>query len=63
MKEFLSGLFIAGMIVGLHFVAELIATYLPWLTILLLAWVFGGIVLALTNELGITKIDLSNLRK
>lgn len=62
MKDFLAALVIAGTIVGAHFAAWALSTYTPWLTLLLLAWVFGAIILALLSELGVTTIDLSNLR-
>lgn len=62
MKEFLAALIIAGTIVGAHALAWLLYTFAPWLTLLLLAWVFGAIILAMLSELGVTAIDLSNLR-
>jgi hypothetical protein len=62
MKEFLAALIIAGTIVGAHALAWVLYTLAPWLTLLLLAWVFGAIILAMLSELGITTIDLSNVR-
>jgi hypothetical protein len=62
MKEFLAALIIAGTIVGAHALAFVLYTFAPWLTLLLLAWVFGAIILALLSELGVTTIDLSNLK-
>lgn len=62
MKEFLAALIIAGTIVGAHALAWLLYTFAPWLTLLLLAWVFGAIIIAMLSELGVTAIDLSNLR-
>jgi hypothetical protein len=62
MKEFLAALIIAGTIVGAHALAFVLYTFAPWLTLLLLAWVFGAIILALLSELGITAIDLSNVK-
>jgi hypothetical protein len=62
MKEFLAALIIAGTIVGAHALAWVIYTFAPWLTLLLLAWVFGAIILAMLSELGITAIDLSNVK-
>lgn len=62
MKEFLAALIIAGTIVGAHALAWVLYTFAPWLTLLLLAWVFGAIILAMLSELGITTIDLSNLK-
>ena len=62
MKEFLAALIIAGTIVGAHALAWLLYTFAPWLTLLLLAWVFGAIILAMLSELGITAIDLSNIK-
>jgi hypothetical protein len=62
MKEFLAALIIAGTIVGAHALAFLLYTFAPWLTLLLLAWVFGAIILAMLSELGITAIDLSNVK-
>lgn len=62
MKDFLAALIIAGTIVGAHALAWLLYTFAPWLTLLLLAWVFGAIIIAMLSELGITSIDLSNLK-
>jgi hypothetical protein len=62
MKEFLAALIIAGTIVGAHAFAWALYTFAPWLTLLLLAWVFGAIILAMLSELGVTSIDMSNLR-
>jgi hypothetical protein len=62
MKEFLAALIIAGTIVGAHALAWVLYTFAPWLTLLLLAWVFGAIILAMLSELGITTIDLSNVK-
>lgn len=62
MKEFLAALIIAGTIVGAHALAWLLYTFAPWLTLLLLAWVFGAIIIAMLSELGVTAIDLSNLK-
>jgi hypothetical protein len=62
MKEFLAALIIAGTIVGAHALAFVLYTFAPWLTLLLLAWVFGAIILALLSELGVTTIDLSNVK-
>jgi hypothetical protein len=62
MKEFLAALIIAGTIVGAHALAWVLYTFAPWLTLLLLAWVFGAIILAMLSELGITAIDLSNVK-
>ncbi len=62
MKEFLAALIIAGTIVGAHALAWVLYTFAPWLTLLLLAWVFGAIIIAMLSELGVTTIDLSNLR-
>jgi hypothetical protein len=62
MKEFLAALIIAGKIVGANALAFVLYTFAPWLTLLLLAWVFGAIILALLSELGITAIDLSNVK-
>jgi hypothetical protein len=62
MKEFLAALIIAGTIVGAHALAWVLYTLAPWLTLLLLAWVFGAIILAMLSELGITTIDLSNVK-
>jgi hypothetical protein len=62
MKEFLAALIIAGTIVGSHALAWVLYTFAPWLTLLLLAWVFGAIILAMLSELGITTIDLSNVK-
>jgi hypothetical protein len=62
MKEFLAALIIAGTIVGAHALAFVLYTFAPWLTLLLLAWVFGAIILAMLSELGITAIDLSNVK-
>ena len=62
MKEFLAALIIAGTIVGAHALAWVLYTLAPWLTLLLLAWVFGAIILAMLSELGITTIDLSNIK-
>ena len=61
MKEFLAALIIAGAIIGAHALAWVLYTFLPWLTLLLLAWVFGAIILAMLSELGITAIDLSKV--
>jgi hypothetical protein len=61
MKEFLAALVIAAGIVGAHALAFVLYTFVPWLTLLLLAWVFGAIILALLSELGITAIDLSKV--
>lgn len=61
MKEFLAALIIAGGIVGAHALAWVLYTFTPWLTLLLLAWVFGAIILAMLSELGITAIDLSKV--
>jgi hypothetical protein len=62
MKEFLAALIIAGTIVGAHALAFVLYTFAPWLTLLLLAWVFGAIILAMLSELGVTTIDLSNVK-
>jgi hypothetical protein len=62
MKEFLAALIIAAGIIGAHALAYALYTFVPWLTLLLLAWVFGAIILAMLSELGVTTIDLSNLR-
>jgi hypothetical protein len=62
MKEFLAALLIAGAIVGAHALAWVLYTFTPWLILILLAWVFGGIILAMLSELGVTTIDMSNLR-
>ena len=62
MKEFLAALIIAGTIIGAHALAWVLYTLAPWLTLLLLAWVFGAIILAMRSELNVTSIDLSNLR-
>lgn len=62
MKDFLAALIIAGGIIGAHALAWVLYTFVPWLTLLLLAWVFGSIILAMLSELGVTTIDLSNLR-
>jgi hypothetical protein len=62
MKEFLAALIIAGTIVGAHALAFVLYTFAPWLTLLLLAWVFGAIILAMLSELGITAINLSNVK-
>ncbi len=62
MKEFLAALIIAAGIVGAHALAYALYTFVPWLTLLLLAWVFGAIILAMLSELGVTTIDMSNLR-
>ena len=62
MKEFLAALIIAGPIVGAHALAFVLYTFAPWLTLLLLAWVFGAIILAMLSELGVTTIDLSNVK-
>jgi hypothetical protein len=62
MKEFLAALIIAGTIVGAHALAWVLYTFAPWLTLLLLAWVFGAIILAMLSELGVTTIDLSNVK-
>jgi hypothetical protein len=62
MKEFLAALIIAGTIVGAHALAWVLYTFAPWLTLLLLAWVFGAIILAMLSELGINTIDLSNIK-
>lgn len=62
MKDFLAALIIAGTIVGAHALAWLLYTFAPWLTLLLLAWVFGAIIIAMLSELGITAIDLSNIK-
>ena len=62
MKEFLAALVIAGTIIGAHALAWVLYTFAPWLTLLLLAWVFGAIILAMLSELGITAIDLSNIK-
>jgi hypothetical protein len=62
MKDFLAALIIAAGIVGAHALAYALYTFVPWLTLLLLAWVFGAIIIALLSELGVTTIDLSNLR-
>lgn len=62
MKEFLAALIIAAGIVGAHALAWVLYTFAPWLTLLLLAWVFGAIIIAMLSELGVTTIDLSNLR-
>lgn len=61
MKEFLGALIIAGAIIGAHALAWVLYTFTPWLVLLLLAWVFGGIILAMLSELGITAIDLSKV--
>jgi hypothetical protein len=61
MKDFLAALIIAGAIIGAHALAFVLYTFTPWLTLLLLAWVFGAIILALLSELGITAIDLSRV--
>lgn len=61
MKEFLAALIIAGTIIGAHALAWVLYTFTPWLTLLLLAWVFGAIILAMLSELGITAIDLSKV--
>ena len=61
MKEFLAALVIAGTIIGAHALAWVLYTFAPWLTLLLLAWVFGAIILAMLSELGITAIDLSKV--
>lgn len=61
MKEFLAALVIAAGIVGAHALAFVLYTFVPWLTLLLLAWVFGAIILAMLSELGITAIDLSKV--
>lgn len=62
MKDFLAALIIAGTIVGAHALAWVLYTFAPWLTLLLLAWVFGAIIIAMLSELGITAIDLSNIK-
>jgi hypothetical protein len=62
MKDFLAALIIAGGIIGAHALAWVLYTFTPWLTLLLLAWVFGAIIIAMLSELGVTTIDLSNLR-
>jgi hypothetical protein len=62
MKEFLAALIIAGTIVGAHALAFVLYTFAPCLTLLLLAWVCGPIILAMLSELGITAIDLSNVK-
>lgn len=62
MKDFLAALIIAGTIIGAHAAAWLLYTFTPWLTLLLLAWVFGAIIIAMLSELGITAIDLSNIK-
>lgn len=61
MKDFLAALIIAGAIIGAHALAWVLYTFVPWLTLLLLAWVFGAIILAMLSELGITAIDLSKV--
>ena len=61
MKEFLAALVIAAGIVGAHALAWVLYTFTPWLVLLLLAWVFGAIILAMLSELGITAIDLSKV--
>ena len=61
MKDFLAALIIAGAIIGAHALAWVLYTLAPWLTLLLLAWVFGAIILAMLSELGITAIDLSKV--
>lgn len=61
MKDFLAALVIAAGIIGAHALAYVLYTFVPWLTLLLLAWVFGAIILALLSELGITAIDLSKV--
>jgi hypothetical protein len=62
MKDFLAALIIAAGIIGAHALAYALYTFVPWLTLLLLAWVFGAIILAMLSELGVTSIDMSNLR-
>ncbi len=62
MKEFLAALIIAAGVVGANALAWALYTFAPWLTLLLLAWVFGAIIIAMLSELGVTTIDLSNLR-
>lgn len=61
MKDFLAALIIAGGIIGAHALAYVLYTFVPWLTLLLLAWVFGAIILAMLSELGVTAIDLSKV--
>lgn len=61
MKQFLSALVIAAIIIGMHALAYLLSL-VPIVTVILLAWVLGGIVLAILSELGVVKIDLSKVR-
>lgn len=61
MKQFLSALVIAAIIIGMHALAYLLSL-VPIVTVILLAWVLGSIVLAILSELGVVKIDLSKVR-
>lgn len=62
MKTLLEAAVIAIFIIGIHAFAGLVITYVPWLGILLFAWVFSAVVLALLSALGVNVIDLSKLR-
>jgi hypothetical protein len=62
MKDLFGALLIALFILGIHAIAAVVITYAPWLGIVLFAWVWGAIILALLSELGVTTIDLSKLR-
>jgi hypothetical protein len=62
MRTLFEALLLALFIIGIHAFAALVITYVPWLGVFLFAWVFTGIVLALLSALGVTSIDLSQLR-
>ena len=62
MKDLFGAVVIALFIIGIHALAALVINLVPWLGILLFAWVFSSVVLALLSALGVTTIDLSKLR-
>lgn len=62
MKTLFEAAVIAAFIIGSHLFAAAVITFAPWLGILLFAWVFSSVVLALLSALGVNVIDLSKLR-
>jgi hypothetical protein len=62
MKPLFEASIVALFIIGIHVFAALVFEFAPWLGVLLFAWVFTSVVLALLSALGVTRIDLSKLR-
>lgn len=62
MRDLLAGFAIVGVLIIVHAIAEFIAVTVPWLGVVLLAWVVSSIVLSMLQALGVVRIDLSKLR-